>query len=226
MDNVLPTIQHSQPFTSTANTGVLSFKARMYDNGIIRQWTNEAPRLYYRKNTGGGWSTWSFVNKTSSNLDTFYFQIPGSTLGTTVQYYFAAQDISLPTAKMSTFPIGGSGINPPGVTAPNEFFQYVVGTTSISGTGTDLPREYKLFTNYPNPFNPTTEIKYDLPKSSFVNLKVYDINGRLVKELINQVQAAGSYKTRFDASGFSSGVYFYQLSAGDFKAQNKMLLVK
>ncbi|MFA7361125.1 MAG: S8 family serine peptidase, partial [Candidatus Kapaibacterium sp.] len=226
MDNVLPTIQHTQPFTSTANTGVLSFKARMYDNGIIRQWTIEAPRLYYRKNTGSGWSTWSFVNKSSSNLDTFYFQIPGSTFGTSVQYYFAAQDIALPIAKMSTIPAGGSGINPPGATAPSEFFQYVVGMTSIGGTGMDIPKEYKLFTNYPNPFNPTTEIKYDLPKSSFVKLRVYDINGRFVKELVNQVQTAGSYNARFDASGFSSGVYFYQLSAGDFKAQNKMLLVK
>ena len=226
MDNVLPTIQHTQPFTSTANTGALSFKARIFDNGIIRQWTNEAPRLYYRKNTGSGWSAWSFVNKSSSNLDTFYFQIPGSTLGTNVQYYFAAQDIALPNAKMSTFPIGGSGINPPGTTAPSEFFAFVVGTTSISGVGVDIPKEYKLFNNYPNPFNPSTEIKYDLPKSSFVKLRIYDINGRLVKELVNQVQAAGSYKTRFDATGFSSGVYLYQISAGDFKAQNKMLLVK
>ncbi len=226
MDNNAPTIQHTQPFSSTTNTGVLTFKARMFDNGIIRQWSNEAPRLYYRKNTGSGWSTWNYVNKSSSNLDTFFFQIPGSTFGTTVQYYFAAQDIALPTAKISTFPIGGSGVNPPGVNAPSEFFQYVVGTTSISGTGTDIPKEYKLFNNYPNPFNPSTEIKYDLPKSSFVNLRVYDINGRLVKELVNQVQTAGSYRARFDATGFSSGVYFYQLSAGDFKAQNKMLLVK
>lgn len=226
MDNIQPTIQHTIPFTSTSNTGNLLFKARIFDNGIIRQWANEAPRLYYRKNAGSGWSSWSFVNKTSSNLDTFYFQIPGSTIGTTVQYYFAAQDIALPNAKVSTFPQGGSGINPPGANPPTEYFQFVVGTTSISGNGSEMPKEYKLYNNYPNPFNPSTEIRYDLPKSSLVKLTIYDINGKLVKELVNQVQSAGSYKFKFDASGFSSGVYFYQLSAGDFKAQNKMLLVK
>jgi len=227
MDNTPPTIQHTQPFTSTTNTGVLTFKARMYDNGIIRYTrTNEAPRLYYRKNTGSGFSAWTGVTKTSMNIDTFFFQIPASTLGTTVQYYFAAQDIALPTALMSTLPAGGSGINPPGSTAPSTAFQFIVGTTSITTISTDIPKEFKLFNNYPNPFNPTTDIKYDLPKSGVVSLKVYDINGRLVKELVNQMQIAGSYRARFEASNLSSGIYFYQLTAGEFKAQNKMLLIK
>ena len=227
LDNVPPTIQHTQPFTSTTNTAALNFKARMFDNGILRHTrTTEAPRLYFRKNTGSGFSAWTGVTKTSVNLDTFYFQIPASTLGTTVQYYFAAQDIALPTALMSTLPAGGSGINPPGATAPLTAFQFVVGTTAITTISTDVPKEFKLFNNYPNPFNPTTDIKYDLPKSGVVSLKVYDINGRLVKELVNQMQIAGSYTARFDASSFSSGIYFYQLTAGEFKAQNKMLLIK
>jgi len=227
MDNTPPTIQHTQPFTSTTNTGVLTFKARMFDNGILRYTrTTEAPRLYYRKNTGSGFSAWTGVTKTSMNIDTFFFQIPASTLGTTVQYYFAAQDIALPTALMSTLPAGGSGINPPGSTAPSTSFQYIVGTTSITTISTDVPKEFRLFNNYPNPFNPTTDIKYDLPKSGVVSLKVYDINGRLVKELVNQMQIAGSYRARFEAANLSSGIYFYQLTAGEFKAQNKMLLIK
>ena len=227
LDNTPPTILHTQPFTSTTNTGILTFKARMFDNGIIRHTrTTEAPRLYYRKNSGSGFGVWTTVTKTSLNLDTFYFQIPASSLGTTVQYYFAAQDIALPTAKISTLPAGGSGINPPGSTAPGTFFQYVVGTTSITNIGNDIPKEFKLFNNYPNPFNPTTDIKYDLPKSGLVSLKVYDINGRLVKEVVNQMQVAGSYTARFEASNLSSGIYFYQLTAGEFKAQNKMLLIK
>lgn len=227
MDNIAPTILHTQPFTSTTNTGTLTFKARIFDNGLIRySRTNEAPRLYYRKNTGSGWSAWSFVNRSALTLDTFSFQVPGSTLGTTVQYYFAAQDIALPNSKISTLPVGGSGINPPGSTAPSTYFQFVVGTTSISLIGIDIPKEFKLYNNFPNPFNPTTDIKYDLPKSGFVTLKIFDINGRVVKELVNQMQVSGSYKARLDATGFSSGIYFYQLTIGDFKAQNKMLLVK
>jgi len=227
MDNTPPTIQHTQPFTSTTNTSVLSFKARIFDNGIIRYTrTNEAPRLYSRKNTGGGFGVWTGVTKTSLNLDTFYFQIPASSLGTTVQYYFAAQDIALPTALMTTLPVGGSGINPPGATAPTTVFQFTVGTVSVISISSDVPKEFRLFNNYPNPFNPTTDIKYDIAKSGFVSLKVYDINGKLVNELVNQMQIAGSYKARFDASGFSSGIYFYQLTSGNFKAQNKMLLIK
>jgi serine protease AprX len=227
LDNSNPLISHTQPFTSTTNTGIISLKAKITDNGIIRYTRlNEAPRLYYRKNTGSGWSAYTSANFTTTNLDTFYFQIPGSVLGTTVQYYFAAQDIALPTPKMATLPGGGSGINPPGTTAPTTAFQFVVGTTSITETGSGLPKEFKLYTNYPNPFNPSTEIKFDLPKSTMVTLKIYDINGRMIKELVHQNLIAGSYRTTFDAAGLSSGVYFYQLLAGDFKAQNKMLLVK
>ena len=229
LDNTPPTILHTQPFTTTTNTGVLTFKARMFDNGIIRDSrTNEAPRLYNRKSTNGGvnWSAWTGATKTSLTLDTFYFQIPASALGTTVQYYFAAQDIALPTALMSTLPAGGSGTNPPGATAPSTVFQFTVGTVSVISISSDVPKEFKLFNNYPNPFNPTTDIRYDLAKSGFVSLKIYDINGKLVNELVNQMQIAGSYKARFDASGFSSGIYFYQLTSGNFKAQNKMLLIK
>lgn len=227
LDNNNPIITHTQPFTSTTNTGIVTVKAKITDNGIIRYTrTNEAPRLYYRKNTGSGWSTYTSVNFTTTNLDTFYFQIPGSVLGTTVQYYFAAQDIALPAPKMATLPAGGSGINPPGTTAPASAFQYVVGTTSITETGSDVPKEFKLYINYPNPFNPTTEIKFDIPKTAFVSLKVFDINGRIIKELVNQNLIAGSYRATFNAAGLSSGIYFYQIIAGDFKAQNKMLLVK
>jgi hypothetical protein len=228
MDNTLPTIMHTQPFTSTTNTNDLIFKARIFDNGIIRYTrTTEAPRIFYRKNTGGGFGGWNLVPHQSVNRDTFYFKIPASAIGTTVQYYFAAQDIALPTPKMVTLPAGGTGVNPPGSsTSPTTFFQFVVGTTSITTIGNDVPKEFKLFNNYPNPFNPTTDIKYDLPKSGVVSLKIYDINGRLVKELVNQMQIAGSYTARFEASNLSSGIYFYQLTAGEFKAQNKMLLVK
>jgi hypothetical protein len=228
MDNTPPTILHTQPFTSTTNTNDLFFKTRIFDNGIIRYTrTIEAPRIYYRKNTGSGFGGWNLVPQTSVNLDTFTFKIPASNIGTTVQYFFAAQDIALPTPKMSSLPAGGTGINPPGgSTFPTTFFQFVVGTTSITTIGNDIPKEFKLFNNYPNPFNPTTDIKYDLPKSGVVSIKIYDINGRLVKELVNQMQIAGSYTARFEAANLSSGIYFYQLTAGEFKAQNKMLLIK
>lgn len=88
------------------------------------------------------------------------------------------------------------------------------------------PNQYSLEQNYPNPFNPSTTISYYLPKASNVELKVYDALGNLVKTLVSRQQAQGKYDVNFDGSNLSSGVYFYQLQAGEFKATKKLILLK
>ncbi|HTY39325.1 MAG TPA: S41 family peptidase [Bacteroidota bacterium] len=97
-------------------------------------------------------------------------------------------------------------------------------------TGVELasgaPLIYNLSQNYPNPFNPTTAISYQLTAKSFVTLKVYDILGRQISTLVNEVRAPGSHIVRFDASTLSSGVYFYKLEAGDFTQTRKMVLIR
>jgi len=85
---------------------------------------------------------------------------------------------------------------------------------------------YFLFQNYPNPFNPSTEISYQLPSSSYVFLKVFDVLGREVKVLVNKQETAGSYSVNFDASNLPSGVYFYRLEAGTYSNTKKLLLLK
>ncbi len=86
---------------------------------------------------------------------------------------------------------------------------------------------YSLSQNYPNPFNPTTVIKYSIKEAGKVSLKIYDVLGREVMTLVNQVQPAGEYALSFDAKGLSaSGVYFYQLQSGSFTRTMKMMLVK
>ncbi|GBD87348.1 hypothetical protein BMS3Abin03_01280 [bacterium BMS3Abin03] len=85
---------------------------------------------------------------------------------------------------------------------------------------------YYLEDPYPNPFNPVTTIKYDLPKSGFVEVIVYDILGRKIKSLVNEYKYAGSYEVNFDASNLSSGVYFYQLKTQTFVQTKKMVLVR
>jgi len=85
---------------------------------------------------------------------------------------------------------------------------------------------YNLEQNYPNPFNPATTIKFQIPSMSLVTLKIYDVLGREVKILINEEKAAGRYETEFDASNLSSGIYFYQLRAGNFADSKKMVLIK
>jgi hypothetical protein len=228
LDNVSPVIQHTQPFTVTANTGPITMNARIFDNGIIRNWTNQAPMIYFRKSTDGGttWSAFTAAVYTTLNLDTFSFPITGSALGTTVQYYFAAQDIALPTPLITTLPGGGSGINPPGTTAPPTRFTYVVQVTGINTISSEIPNSFNLYNNYPNPFNPATKIKFDIAKQTNAKITVYDLTGRQVAVIVNQQMNPGKYEISFDASNYSSGVYFYKLETGYFTSVRKMLLVK
>ncbi len=85
---------------------------------------------------------------------------------------------------------------------------------------------YTLEQNYPNPFNPLTTLRYSIPLSGNVKLTVFDGAGRIVAELVNQWQTAGNYTVDFNASGLSSGIYFYRLSAGNFSQTQKLVLLK
>lgn len=88
------------------------------------------------------------------------------------------------------------------------------------------PQEFELKSNYPNPFNPTTNISYRLPVASDVRLVVYDMTGRRIQTLVNSRQASGNHHIMFDASNLSSGVYFYEIQAGSFRDVKKMTLIK
>ena len=107
-------------------------------------------------------------------------------------------------------------------------YQIRVGNfVGIQQTNTEVPQVYSLQQNYPNPFNPVTNIKFGLPKGSFVSLKIYDMLGREVASLINNMNlAAGNYTYDFNAVNVPSGIYFYKLSAGEFSDVKKMTLVK
>lgn len=89
-----------------------------------------------------------------------------------------------------------------------------------------VPTEFVLAQNYPNPFNPSTIIRYELPTTSDVSLKVFDMLGREVATLVKARQASGMYEVNFNATGLPSGVYFYRLQAGSFMQTKKMVLVK
>jgi hypothetical protein len=89
-----------------------------------------------------------------------------------------------------------------------------------------VPEDFSLSQNYPNPFNPSTVISYRLPVTSFVTLKVCDILGREVATLVNEEKPAGEYEVEFDGSNLPSGIYFYQLKAGEFAETKKMILLK
>src|SRR4030095_15573241 len=90
----------------------------------------------------------------------------------------------------------------------------------------EVPDKFALEQNYPNPFNPVTRFKYSVPHDGNVSLKVYDALGNEVAVFVNGFLKAGSYNAEFDASQFGSGVYFYTLTAGDFRETRKMILTK
>ncbi len=98
--------------------------------------------------------------------------------------------------------------------------------TDVEEVGTGIPETYSMDQNYPNPFNPSTIINFSIPTSGLVNIKVFDILGQEVAELINEVKSAGSYQVDFNASNLSSGMYIYRISSGNFSATRKMMLLK
>ena len=102
--------------------------------------------------------------------------------------------------------------------------------TDIKSERTELADNFQLMQNYPNPFNPTTKIEFVIPKSTFVNLKVFDVLGNEVATLVNEFKTAGKYNIEFDSHSefrnLSSGIYFYGLRAGNFISTKKMILIK
>jgi Secretion system C-terminal sorting domain/CARDB len=105
----------------------------------------------------------------------------------------------------------------------------ILGSSSVTGVEDEnfiIPEEYVLYQSYPNPFNPSTTIKYSLPNSDIVSLKVFDILGREVAILLDEYKTAGTHTVEFNASGLASGVYFYQLRAQNFVEAKKMVLLK
>ena len=89
-----------------------------------------------------------------------------------------------------------------------------------------IPNDFSLNQNYPNPFNPSTTISYDIPKTSFVKISVNDILGKEIKTLVNEQNNSGHYEIIFDAKELAAGIYYYTISAGEFKQSRKMILLK
>jgi len=107
----------------------------------------------------------------------------------------------------------------------NEMFTYSYIPTGIEQLADGI-ETYSLSNNYPNPFNPTTKIIYQIPELSFITLKVYDVLGNEVVTLINKEMQTGKYEVEFDATSLSSGIYFYRIQTSSFRDTKKMVLLK
>lgn len=167
-------------------------------------------RVMWSKDTTQGFTQ---VNMTNIG-DTFRANIPAQPLNTKIYYYISATSVS------------GRTVTKP-LPAPRGNIQFLVtnltGITPISG---GIPESFALHQNYPNPFNPVTKIKFDVPKSSFVTLKIYDVAGKEVLTVTSAQLNSGSYSYDWNASAYASGIYFYKLETKDFTSVKKMILIK
>lgn len=102
----------------------------------------------------------------------------------------------------------------------------IVNPTGLTNISSNTPEKFQLHQNYPNPFNPATNIIFDIAAPTEVNIKIYDLLGSEVAELVNERLLAGTYKTEWNAASYPSGVYYYKLTAGPYTEIKKMVLVK
>jgi hypothetical protein len=114
-----------------------------------------------------------------------------------------------------------------GAMASDSLLVDIFQSTGIENSDQQIPLAFKLYQNYPNPFNPTTTVEFDLSRTEFVTLKIYNILGEEVATLVSKKLTAGNYKYEWDAGSLASGIYFYHLEAGkDFRKTKKLVLLK
>ena len=133
---------------------------------------------------------------------------------------------ALPANSMSSFGVDQNNeLYVCKVSLPGAIYRFKTDPIGIQNNGTVVDG-FSLQQNYPNPFNPSTEIKFTVGKQDFVNISIYDPNGKLVETLINGIKQAGAYNVTWNAGTFSSGIYFCVFKSGGVSLSKKMILVK
>ncbi|HMS35142.1 MAG TPA: T9SS type A sorting domain-containing protein [Ignavibacteria bacterium] len=182
-----------------------SFVSSVEANNVLLNWTtssetNNSHFIIERKSIIN--SEWSVVGNVQGN----------GTTSSPQNYYYNDRNISS----------GNYGYRLKQIDFNGNFEYFNLSNEVVIG----IPSKYDLSQNYPNPFNPSTKISFDLPVDGKVSLKIFDMSGKELMTLVNEVKTAGYYSVSFNASSLSSGVYFYSLSADNFTATKKMMLIK
>lgn len=210
--------------------------------GIYSTWQASPSLSIYRKTTDGG-VTWNAITDEiiESMIATCIRHVPGTTStylisggwlegrGLACTYDAGGDWTPIDTTGNYTIAFVSDSIGwGAQVFATNAVYKYIgpwITPNSVE-SGVTAPASYLLEQNFPNPFNPSTHIKYDLPEDVHVRLIVYDLLGREVATLVNRGQKAGWYDVQLDATQLSSGIYFFKLEAGSFAGLKRMVLLK
>jgi predicted GH43/DUF377 family glycosyl hydrolase len=180
--------------------------------------------LYYTacNAAGGNWSIGVATSIDSGTTWTKYVGNPVLTKGTSGSWdagYIELGSVLLAGSTLHMWYDGGGAKGKAGHATSDI-------TTSVHPSLDVLPKEFSVEQNYPNPFNPTTTIHYSLPITSYVTLKIYDMLGREVTDLVDRMESPGFKQATFNANALPTGVYTYRLTAGSFVQTKKMLLMK
>ena len=202
------------PFSGPIPVELVSFTANVSDNSVILNWVTasevnnmgfeiEKSKVKSQKSNESGWEKIGFVE--------------GKGTTTEIQYYLFKEDLTLTHNLNRTLYYRLKQID----------FDGTVNYSNTIEVEIDLtPSNFILEQNYPNPFNPSTKIRWQSPVGSHQTIKVFDVLGNEVAKLVDEYNPAGSYEVEFNASSLSSGIYFYQLQAGDYVQTKKMLMLR
>lgn len=188
----------------------------------------------YTTNGGVNWSSggtmpavYSIAGLSTTTPQTALFGYANGVLLATLDntIHWVERNNGLPTAPVYAVQ-GKSNTNYVLAASSQQVYKSPLAYVPVITISTEVPAAYSLNQNYPNPFNPSTTINYSVPTKGVVKLKVYDALGRLLTTLIDAVQTPGTYAVSWDASEYTSGLYYYELQSENFKQTKRMLLIK
>ena len=160
-----------------------------------------------------------FVNS-FKNISTFEFKCPDSNINFKVE----SDSVEITTTKQGDYTFKGVAKNNNEIVSLSP--EYKISLPTGISLDSKVVQKFDLYQNYPNPLNPVTSIRYDLPINTNVVLKIYDILGNEVETLVNQEQESGEYEVIFNADRYPSGVYVYRLETSSFTDVKKMVILK
>jgi photosystem II stability/assembly factor-like uncharacterized protein len=225
------------------NSGILYYwRVKAFNNNGSGPWTivwkfttasvPTAPNLVYPTNGMIGVSPTPTLNW-DTLINANYFKMQISTVSNFAIITDSAtvniSQYSVPAGKLQlnyTYFWRVNASNSMGTGPWSSTWQFTVSTVGLNIIGNEIPDKFRLYSNYPNPFNPATKIKFDLPKKSFTSLIVYDALGRAVETLVNTELKEGTYEYTWNATKYNSGVYFIRIVSDKYIETRKMLLIK